>query len=38
MLQPDGDLALPVADARAWAEANGIPFLEGADVVAALGV
>ena len=38
MLQPDGDFALPVADARAWAEANGIPFLEGADIVSALGV
>ena len=38
MLQPNGDLALPVADARAWAEANNIPFLEGADVVAALGL
>ena len=38
MLQPDGDHALPVADAREWAEARGIPFLEGADVVAALGV
>ena len=24
--------------ARAWAKTNGIPFLEGADVVAALGV
>ncbi len=36
MLQPDGDLALSVADARAWAESNGIPFLEGADVVEAL--
>ncbi|MBR68510.1 MAG: 3,4-dihydroxy-2-butanone-4-phosphate synthase [Euryarchaeota archaeon] len=38
MLQPDGDHALSVADARAWAEVNNIPFLEGADVVAALGV
>ena len=37
MLQPDGDFALPVADARAWAETNGIPFLEGADIVSALG-
>jgi 3,4-dihydroxy 2-butanone 4-phosphate synthase len=36
MLQPDGDLALSVADARAWAESKGIPFLEGADVVEAL--
>ena len=38
MLQSDGDHALPVADARTWAETSGIPFLEGADVVAALGV
>ncbi len=38
MLQPDGDFALPVEDARAWAKTNGIPFLEGADVVAALGL
>ena len=38
MLQPDGDLALSVSDARAWAEANNIPFLEGADVIAALGL
>ena len=36
MLEPDGDLALRVADARAWAEARGIPFLEGADIVQAL--
>ncbi|MEK9650683.1 MAG: 3,4-dihydroxy-2-butanone-4-phosphate synthase [Poseidonia sp.] len=36
MLQPDGDHALPVADARAWAAQRNIPFLEGADVVAAL--
>ena len=38
MLQPHGDHALPVADARAWAESKGIPFLEGSDVVAALGL
>ncbi|MEL0331880.1 MAG: 3,4-dihydroxy-2-butanone-4-phosphate synthase [Candidatus Poseidoniales archaeon] len=36
MLQPEGDHALPVADARTWAETRGIPFLEGADVVEAL--
>ena len=36
MLEPDGDLALRVDDARAWAEARGIPFLEGADIVQAL--
>ena len=38
MLQPNGDHALSVVDARAWAQSNGIPFLEGADVVAALGL
>ena len=38
MLQPDGDYALAVADARKWAETNGIPFLEGSDVVSALGL
>ena len=36
MLQPDGDGALSVADARAWAAERGIPFLEGAQVIAAL--
>jgi 3,4-dihydroxy 2-butanone 4-phosphate synthase len=36
MLQPDGDHALSVSAARAWAEQHNIPFLEGADVVAAL--
>ena len=36
MLQPDGDGALSVADARAWAAERGIPFLEGAEVIAAL--
>ena len=38
MLEPDGDHALSVADARAWAQRREIPFLEGADVVAALGL
>jgi 3,4-dihydroxy 2-butanone 4-phosphate synthase len=37
MLQPEGDFALGVEDARAWAQEHGIPFLEGAQVVAALG-
>ena len=36
MLQPDGDHALSVDAAREWAEHHNIPFLEGADVVAAL--
>ena len=36
MLQPDGDGALPVEQARAWAEQRGIPFLEGAELVSAL--
>lgn len=37
MLQPDGDLALSVEDARKWAIERGIPFLEGADIIQALG-
>ena len=36
MLESNGDLALSVSDARKWAEARGIPFLEGADIVQAL--
>ena len=36
MLQPDGDLALPVEDAKQWASERGIPFLEGADIISAL--
>ena len=36
MLQPDGDLALSVEDARKWAIERGIPFLEGVDIVQAL--
>ena len=36
MLQSDGDFALPVADARAWAQQRGIPFLEGAELIAEL--
>ena len=36
MLQPDGDGALSVEDARAWANVRDIPFLEGAEVIAAL--
>jgi 3,4-dihydroxy 2-butanone 4-phosphate synthase len=36
MLQPDGDGALSVEDARAWANERDIPFLEGAEVIAAL--
>ena len=38
MLQPDGDHALDVKAARAWANERGIPFLEGADLVNALNV
>ena len=38
MLQPDGDLALPVADARVWAEERGIPFLTGEELIKALGL
>ena len=36
MLQPDGDHALPVDDARAWADRHGIPFLTGSDLIEAL--
>ena len=36
MLQPDGDLALSVEDAKQWASERGIPFLEGADIISAL--
>ena len=37
MLQPDGDLALPVNDARKWAEERSIPFLTGEELIKALG-
>jgi 3,4-dihydroxy 2-butanone 4-phosphate synthase len=33
MLQPDGDAALPVRDAEAWAAEHGIPFVHGAELV-----
>ncbi len=36
MLQPDGDLALPVEDAREWANKNGIPFITGEELISAL--
>ena len=36
MLEPNGDGALSVEDARIWAEERRIPFLEGAEVIAAL--
>ena len=36
MLQPDGDHALSVGDARVWAAERGIPFLEGAQLIEAL--
>mgnify|MGYP006266171085 FL=1 len=38
MLQPDGDLALPVDDARKWAEDRNIPFLTGEELIKALGL
>ena len=38
MLQPDGDLALPVDDARVWANERGIPFLTGKELMGALGL
>ena len=33
MLQPDGDGALPVEEARAYAERHGIPMLTGDDLL-----
>jgi 3,4-dihydroxy 2-butanone 4-phosphate synthase len=38
MLQPDGDGALSVEDARAWALQRDIPFLEGVQLTAALNL
>ena len=38
MLQPDGDLALPVDDARKWAEDRDIPFLTGEELIKALAL
>ena len=38
MLQPDGDLALPVDDARVWAQESGIPFFTGEELFKALGL
>tara|TARA_B100001250_G_scaffold402545_1_gene415785 strand:+ start:143 stop:856 length:714 start_codon:yes stop_codon:yes gene_type:complete len=37
MLELEGDNALPVTEARKWAEERGIPFLEGAEIITALG-
>jgi len=36
MLQPDGDGALSVDDARKYGEERGIPFISGADLLAAM--
>jgi len=36
MLQPNGDHALSVDDAKVWAEERGIPFLHGIDIITAL--
>lgn len=33
MLQPDGDKALTVEDARKWAEERGIPFVSGHEIL-----
>ena len=38
MLQPDGDAALQVADAEAWAAQHGIPFVHGAELLGHLGI
>jgi len=37
-LQENGDLALPVEDARIWAGERGIPFLTGKELMNALGL
>jgi len=36
MLEPDGDNALSVEDARVWASQRGIPFLTGEELISAL--
>lgn len=38
MLQPDGDLALPVEDARKWAAERDIPFVTGEELINALNL
>ena len=38
MLEPDGDAALQVADAEAWAERHQIPFVHGAELLLHLGL
>ena len=38
MLQPDGDAALQVSDAEAWAAQHGIPFVHGAELLVHLGI
>ncbi len=37
MLEPDGDNALPLDQAKAYGEARGIPFVAGQDLVEAMG-
>jgi len=36
MLEPNGDNALSVGDARSWAKERGIPFLTGEELISAL--
>ena len=38
MLQPDGDGALSVDDARKYASKHGIPMITGDDILNALGI
>ncbi len=38
MLQPEGDAALSVKDAKLWASEHGIPFLSGEQLISALGI
>ena len=38
MLQPDGDGALSVDDARRYARKHGIPMITGDEILEALGI
>ena len=38
MLEPNGDNALPVDQARSWAKARRIPFIEGVEIISALKI
>ncbi len=38
MLEPEGDFALSVSDAKVWASDHGIPFLTGEELISALEI